>query len=273
QSLNNLLEKKVMERTHELMESNARLLIARDEAILANKLKSQFVANISHEIRTPMSGILSATELVLDDPSSINDESSILIQMAHESAKNLMLILNDILDFAKLESGKSELKESQFCLAAVIGEALETVSASAKKKSLPINEDVPELLKTQLLTGDAILMKRVLVNLVHNAVKFTHEGEVNISVDSKVQNEDTILIRTEVVDTGIGIADSDMAKLFQPFVQADGSNTRIYGGTGLGLSICSGYVRLMGGVMGVESTKNKGSKFWFEVPLKVASNE
>jgi signal transduction histidine kinase len=269
-TLNDSLEMKVLERTKELQESNTKLALARDEAVLANKLKSQFVANISHEIRTPMNGILSATELVLD-ADEVDVETRDLIRMAHESGLGLMTIINDLLDFAKLEAGKPTVQNSDFALGPLVDETLHSVSGAANKKKLEIRKEIAGPLQEMLLTGDALLVQRVLLNLLHNAVKFTHEGQVKVCADVINQDGKSIVVRCTVIDTGIGIAESDKPKLFQPFVQADGSNTRNYGGTGLGLSISNGYVEVMGGQMGFESTEHKGSRFWFDIPLLVAT--
>ncbi len=268
--LNDSLEEKVQSRTSELQQLNAELLTARDEAILANKLKSQFVANISHEIRTPMSGILSSTELVLDS-SNLSTDDQELVRMAHDSARGLMGIINDLLDFAKLEAGRPRLEESNFYFASVMDEVVETVSGAAKKKELQLSESMDEALSAKLFVGDHVLIKRCLVNLAHNAVKFTPTGEVKIEFKVVDQKPDVWQVRGIVTDSGIGIDDADKKRLFQPFVQADGTNTRRYGGTGLGLSISSGYISLMGGQMGFESKKDQGSQFWFTIPVKLAA--
>jgi signal transduction histidine kinase len=273
QLLNNSLEEKVRKRTNELQGLNSELLVARDEAVLANQLKSQFVANISHEIRTPMSGILSSTELFLDSNSlgaNLDEEARTLVTIAHDSAKGLMTILNDLLDFSKLEAGKLVLQESNFYMTSVVDDVVNSVSSAACKKSLRIENKLADSLQSRELFGDSLLLKRVLLNLVHNAVKFTEDGVVKIDVAVKEDSGDKVVVRGSVSDTGIGIGAADKSRLFQPFVQADGSNTRKYGGTGLGLSICHGYVSLMGGTIGVDSTKDKGSEFWFQVPLRVA---
>jgi signal transduction histidine kinase len=271
--LNDSLEEKVRRRTTELQELNTELSTARDEAVLANKLKSQFVANISHEIRTPMSGILSSTELFLDSNgmgANLDEDARALVAIAHNSAKGLMTILNDLLDFSKLEAGKLVLQESNFYMPAVVDDVVNSVSSAASKKSLRIEHHVADLLQSKQLFGDSLLLGRILLNLVHNAVKFTEQGVVKIDVAVKEERAEYLVVRASVSDTGIGIGEADKLRLFQPFVQADGSNTRRYGGTGLGLSICHGYVGLMGGTIGVDSTKDKGSDFWFQLPFRVA---
>ena len=268
-AMNNSLEEKVQKRTRELELTNHELSQARDEAILANKLKSQFVANISHEIRTPMSGILGSTELVLDGH-KLDDETESLVRMTHDSAQSLMNIISDLLDFAKLEAGKPHVEEAPFYVSSLVDEVIESVYGAAKKKNLTIHESLDSKLDSKSLIGDPVLIRRSLLNLAHNAVKFTAEGDVRISVEVLEQANDIWKLKWTVSDTGIGIEEADKSRLFQPFVQADGSNTRKYGGTGLGLSISSGYIRLMGGEMGFKSEKKKGSEFWFTLPLRLA---
>jgi signal transduction histidine kinase len=268
-SLNESLELKVHERTQELRQSNTDLSIARDEAVLASKLKTQFVANISHEMRTPMSGILGATELALEGE-RLDAEDEALIKMAHESAKRLMGIISDLLDFAKLEAGKPQLHETDFYVASVIDEVTETVARLARTKGLSINESMSAALNGRKMIGDSVLIKKVLVNILSNAIKFTHYGEIKLAVDVDQQEDTLWKVKWSVTDSGIGIAETDKRRLFQPFVQADGSNTRQYGGAGLGLALCRGYVDLMGGQIGAESEVGRGSEFWFVTPLRLA---
>jgi signal transduction histidine kinase len=266
-ALNESLESKVLERTNELVELNASLIAARDEAVLANKLKSQFVANVSHEIRTPMSGILGATELVLDSQ-SLDQDARDLLSIAHQSAKNLMTVINDLLDFSKLEAGKAALHETDFYMASLVDEVIESIIGAVKKNGLTLKESISDSFENKLLIGDSELIKRIFLNFLHNSVKFTEAGTITINVESAHEDDTSMIVRGSVADTGIGIEENDKARLFQPFVQADGSNTRKYGGTGLGLSLSSGYVHLMGGKIGFESEKGAGSKFWFVVQLR-----
>jgi signal transduction histidine kinase len=270
-SLNESLELKVRERTQELQQSNTDLSIARDEAVLASKLKTQFVANISHEMRTPMSGILGATELALEGE-RLGTEDETLIKMAHGSAKRLLGIISDLLDFAKLEAGKPKLQETDFYVASVMDEATETVASAAKTKGLSITESKSAALSGRKMIGDSVLIKKVLVNILTNAIKFTDAGEVKLSVDDVEQGDTAWKVRWSVTDSGIGIDETDKDRLFQPFVQADGSNTRQYGGAGLGLALCRGYVDLMGGEIGVKSELGTGSEFWFVIPLRVVAD-
>jgi signal transduction histidine kinase len=265
--LNGSLETKVAERTAELVELNKTVSAARDEAILANKLKSQFVANVSHEIRTPMSGILGATELVMDSE-NLDHDARELLGIAHQSARNLMGVINDLLDFSKLEAGKADLHESDFYMGSLMDEVVESIIGAIKKKGLTLNESYSSEFDNKMLIGDSDLLKRIFLNFLHNAVKFTETGSVSLAVTILHEDDESMTVKGTVTDTGIGIDDNDKKRLFEPFVQVDGSNTRKYGGTGLGLSLSRGYINLMGGKVGCESEKGVGSKFWFLVPLR-----
>jgi two-component system, sensor histidine kinase and response regulator len=174
-----------------------------------------------------------------------------------------------LLDFAKLESGKTEVRETEFFAASVVDEVLEIMMSVARKKDLTLAEEIDETLACKPLIGDVHLIKQCLLNLVHNAVKFTPKGSIKVRVQSVGANADSLTLKFCVTDDGIGLAESKKAALFQPFVQGDGSTTRKYGGTGLGLAISSGYVALMQGQIGFTSEEHKGSTFWFSVPLKV----
>jgi len=242
---------------------------ARDDAIHANELKSQFVANISHEIRTPLSGVLGMSELLLR--SETDPEKRDLLDHVFKSAKNLLLIVNDLLDFSKLEAGRFVLNEGPFSFEELIDETIKSIEASARAKNLVINKVIdPTLAKSYI--GDANRFRQVLLNLAHNAVKFTSAGSVSFSASLEAQNGSRHTIRLQVQDTGIGISQDDTARLFEPFVQADGSTSRKYGGTGLGLSISKKIIELMAGTIGVDSPGvGQGSIFWFVVSLEVTA--
>lgn len=256
-----LLETSVHERTEALE-------IARDEALRASSLKSQFVQNISHEIRTPMSGILGMSELLteMDLPAEAKEMSNHILV----AAGTLMEIVNDLLDFSKLEANKVALQNSQFSLGELIESLNLSISSALIKKNLNLIIDVQEGLP-DLYNGDVKKIRQVLLNLLNNAVKFTESGDVKISVEEQARTGSWYSLRFSVVDNGIGIAEETLPKLFEPFVQADGSITRRYGGTGLGLSICRKLVTLMSGEIGVESKIGSGSKFWFMIPLESQS--
>jgi len=248
-----------------LLESEQQLKDARDKALEGSRLKSEFVTNMSHEIRTPLSGILGMSELL--NLKELDSEGQEIAQHLHESTKHLLVIVNDLLDFSKLEAGKMVLEHHEFSPRELLQEVLTITNNDASRKGLFMNT-VVEPSVSESLIGDKIRIKQVILNLVYNAIKFTAHGGITISIKS--ENDRT---RIQVTDTGIGIAPDVQEKLFQPFVQADGSTTRVYGGTGLGLSICKSLVSLMSGTMGVSSTLGNGATFWVLLPLAQPHSE
>jgi len=233
------------------------------EAVAANRLKSEFLANMSHEIRTPLNGILGMVGLLLDD--TLDPRHRQRAEVIRSSAEALLVILNDIPDLSKIEARKLELETADFDLRCVVEEVADLAAVTAQQKGLEflclIEQDVPTRLR-----GDPCRLRQVLVNLTGNAVKFTRAGEVSIRVRLD-RSGDSVVVRFEVNDTGIGIPKDKIHLLFQPFSQADASTTRRYGGTGLGLSIVARLVEMMGGQVGVESRDGVGSRFWFTVRL------
>lgn len=243
---------------------------ARDEAIQASELKSQFVANISHELRTPMSGVLGMTELLMGMP--LEGEQKELAQYIYESAQNLLLVLNELLDFSRLEAGKLALESINFTITQLIDEVVGSMQLAVGRKGLDVHHHIDSELP-QTVKGDFRRIKQVLQHIMQNAVKFTEKGsiKINVSVDRRVEN--LAFVRFSVTDTGIGLAPEAVEHVFVPFVQADGSTTRKYGGVGLGLSISKRLVKLMSGNMGVESKEGQGSTFWFTIPLEFVEEE
>jgi two-component system sensor histidine kinase/response regulator len=226
----------------------------------ANQAKSQFLANMSHEVRTPMNAIIGMTELVLHSP--LQPKQTEYLRMVLQSGESLLQVINDVLDFSKVESGKLELERAPMSIRECLGDALKTLALRAHDKELELALDVPADTPDWVL-GDCGRLRQVVVNLVGNAVKFTPKGEVVVRVRAHKEFGADIELQFCVRDTGIGIPRDKLAKIFEPFEQADSSTTRQYGGTGLGLAIVQRIVDLMGGQVWVESEVGKGSEFYF----------
>ncbi|MBN2866673.1 MAG: response regulator [Thiotrichales bacterium] len=239
---------------------------AKNRALESSKMKSEFLANMSHEVRTPMNGIIGMTALLKETP--LNEQQADWLNTVSSSANALLALLNDILDFSKIEAGKLQLDPKAFELEPLIQSIVKSIEPKAAEKNLSLAVHIEKRLPEWIISDD-MRIRQILLNILGNAIKFTHTGAIQLFVTSSGEHNDYLKI--SVQDTGIGIPEFAKQKLFQAFSQVDGSTTRLYGGTGLGLTISQQLATLLGGEMGFESQEGTGSTFWFTLKLTPTS--
>lgn len=260
-----LQRKKLDNLLSQMEEANLNLKIAKDKAEVATRTKSMFLANMSHEIRTPLNGVIGISKLL--HKTQMTEEQQELLEIITTSGENLLQIINDILDFSKIESGQIKFENIDFNIQHLVKNVFQLMKFKAEEKGIEFNYQISGLLP-EILNGDPLRISQILMNLVNNAIKFTHKGKVELKVEMLDRSGQTIRLLFRISDTGIGISDEGKLMLFKEFSQSESSISRKYGGTGLGLAISKNLASLMNGEIGVESELGKGSEFWFRIPLK-----
>lgn len=254
-------QKKLLEIT------NSELKVAKEKAEKKDLLKSLFLATMSHEIRTPMNGIIGVAELLKQTP--LNEDQVDLVNIMSVSGNNLLLIINDILDISKIEAGQIKLEQRSFNLHKIAAEVIDLLEVKVKEQNdnliLNISDDVP-----QFIVGDSMRLKQILINLTNNAVKFTKDGKIELQINYLGLKNGKHKLEFNIIDTGIGISEEGIGKLFKLFSQVNQSTRREHGGTGLGLAISKNLVELMDGKIGVKSEVSVGSNFWFNISVRVS---
>ncbi len=271
QRLNENLESQVLQLNvlnAQLKSLTYKLSKARDQAVDASRTKSQFLANMSHEIRTPMNAVIGMSDLLLH--SGLSKSQKDFAEIIHDSAANLLDIINDVLDFSKIEAGKLRLELNDFEILPLVEGTTELLAEKARQKQVSLLTFVAPHLAEQF-RGDAGRIRQILLNLISNAVKFTDTGEIVVRAVVDKTEDNVVYVKFAVTDTGVGIPAESLSHVFEPFVQADNTVKLPQGGTGLGLSICRHLAEMMGGELKLNSTVGRGSTFSFIVPLEIAS--
>ncbi|MCO5565681.1 hypothetical protein L7F22_019355 [Adiantum nelumboides] len=263
--------KRAQAKVEESLMEKTRALAAEGAAREASRLKSEFLANMSHEIRTPIAGVIGLSELLLDEK-GLTLQQRDFAETIQRSAEGLLTVINDVLDFSKVEIGKLDVEKAPFNLEVLLRDAKRMLSFATQKKGLEFREAVELTYKGQVL-GDMGRLRQVITNLLTNAIKFTAEGFISLEVTELSEDVDSLIVKFDVRDSGCGIKPDTLSKLFQPFSQADPSTARRFGGTGLGLSISKNLVELMNGKIGLDSVEGDGSHAWFVIPFRKATEK